>query len=586
MNPIRISLAQVNPTVGDLIGNVDRILSFARRASTAGAHLMVCPELCVSGYPPEDLILKSRFVEDCRRQTGRLAAQVPRGLVVVAGCPWPAPGHAARAYNAAVVLHDGQVKAVYHKMMLPNYGVFDEKRVFAPGDRPLVLDIGGARLSIQICEDSWGVDEGPCARLADDPVDAIVNVSASPYFRGKVSTRQDVLGSTARACACSILYCNLVGGQDELVFDGASFVLDASGAPVARARQFEEDLLTVDVATHRADTASVSARANPVDTVRIEPRPDGGGDGGEPRLEPRLEDHAEVYHALTLGLRDYVEKNRFRTVVVALSGGVDSALVATFAADALGRDRVVGITMPSAYSSAGTRADAARLATALGITLHEVPIGALFAQYRNELAPHWQGREPDVAEENLQARIRGTLIMAFSNKFGWLVLTTGNKSEVAVGYCTLYGDMVGGFAVIKDVPKTLVFDLCRWRNRRGEVIPASIIERPPSAELRPDQRDTDSLPPYDVLDGILERYVEEDQGLAEIVAAGFDAATTEQVLRLVDINEYKRRQSAPGIKITPKAFGRDRRLPITNAYRDRIGAADAETTREHRKDAP
>ena len=586
MDPLRISLAQLNPTVGDLTGNVDRMLCSARRASDAGAHLMVCPELCVSGYPPEDLILKGHFVEDCRRQAERLAALLPDGLVVVAGCPWPDPDDPTRAHNAAVVLHDGQVKAIYRKMVLPNYGVFDEKRVFASGDRPLDLEIDGTRLSVQICEDSWVFDEGPCAGLADDPADAIVNLSASPYFRGKVSTRQDVLGSTARTCGCSVFYCNLVGGQDELVFDGASFVLDAAGAPVARACQFEEDLLTVDLATQRPDTSPVSARANPVDTVRIDPRPDGGGGGGEQRLEPLLEDHAEVYRALTLGLRDYVEKNRFRTVVVALSGGIDSALVATLATDALGGGRVVGITMPSAYSSAGTRADAARLADTLGITLHAVPIEALFAQYRSELEPHWRGREPDVAEENLQARIRGNLIMAFSNKFGWLVLTTGNKSEVAVGYCTLYGDMVGGFAVIKDVPKTLVFDLCRWRNRRGEVIPTSTIERPPSAELRPDQRDTDSLPPYDVLDGILERYVEEDQGVEEIVAAGFDADLVERVLRLVDVNEYKRRQSAPGIKITPKAFGRDRRLPITNAYRDCIGPAVAEKTVGHRKDAP
>ena len=543
MKSLRIALAQINPTVGALAENAEKIRAYAVRAAEAGAGVVVFPELAVSGYPPEDLILKDHFVDDCMGEVERILPALPPGVMCLIGSPWddtPEREPPARAYNAAVVACDGGILGVYRKMLLPNYGVFDEQRVFAAGERPLVVRAGGRRISVQICEDSWCLDQGPCAAFAGGAPELIVNLSASPYHRGKLRSRREALGRAARHGDCPLVYCNLVGGQDELVFDGASLVLDASGGLVARAGQFEEDLLVVDLPL------------------------------GSPRCEPMLPDLEEVYRALSLGLRDYVDKNRFEKVVIALSGGVDSALVGVLAVDALGRERVVGLTMPSPYSSAATLGDARRLAEQLGIPLHEVPIRELFDGYRGALAETFAGRAPDTAEENLQARIRGNLIMAYSNKFGWLVLTTGNKSEVAVGYCTLYGDMVGGFAVLKDVPKTLVWELCRWRNARSErpVIPPTTIDRPPSAELRPDQRDTDSLPPYPVLDPILERYVEQDASVDEIAAAGFDRAMVERVARLVDGSEYKRRQSAPGVKITPKAFGRDRRLPITNAYRD------------------
>ncbi len=545
--PLKIALCQVNPTVGALEKNAERVEAYATRAAEAGADLAIFPELVIAGYPPEDLILKNHFVDDCMEALTKLIDRLPSELTCVVGCPWdnsPVEEPSGTPYNAAVIVRGGEVLHVYRKMLLPNYGVFDEKRVFDKGAEPLVLDVKGHAISIQICEDSWRTDEGPCAQLAGQKLDAIVNLSASPYHRQKLEVRREALGQAARHLHCPILYCNLVGGQDEIVFDGASLGINADGSLLAAAKQFEEDLLLIDLP---AGTANA-------------------------RIEPELDEHAEVYRALTTGLRDYVDKTGFHKVVIALSGGIDSAMVAALAVDALGADRVVGITMPSRYSSEGTRSDAEELARNFGIEFHEVAIAGLFDRYLEDLGPFFAGREEDTTEENLQARIRGNLIMAFSNKFGWLVLTTGNKSEVAVGYCTLYGDMVGGFAVIKDVPKTLVWDLCRWRNKQSDkpVIPPSTIDRPPSAELRPDQKDTDSLPPYEVLDGILERYVERDYSLDEIVADGFDPELVQRIIRLTDINEYKRRQAAPGIKITPKAFGRDRRLPITNAYRDHL----------------
>ena len=554
MNALRIVLGQINPTVGALGPNTQRMAKIASEAAARGARVVVFPELAVTGYPPEDLVLKPHFVEAARAEVQQLAQALPPGLTAIVGTPWPGHG---RAFNAAVVLRDGRIHAVYHKMLLPNYGVFDEKRVFEPGRDPGVIEVDGWRIGLHICEDSWFPEAAPCSALREAGVDAVINLSASPYHRGKLAQREAVLGRAARAVGAPLLYCNLVGGQDELVFDGASLVVDAAGQLVARAQSFAEDQLLLDlprVGKMRAESSNDWKNDAPA-AARIAPAPEGP---------------AEVYAALQLGLRDYVDKNGFRKVLVAISGGIDSALVAAIAVDALGSDRVIGVTMPSQYSSHETLDDAHVLARNLGITLHELPIRRLHEEYLRDLAGLWPDRAPDATEENLQARIRGNLIMALSNKFGWLVVTTGNKSEIATGYCTLYGDMAGGFAVIKDVPKTLVWELARWRNGQAghDWIPATTIERPPSAELRPDQKDTDSLPPYDVLDPIIERYVERDQGLAELVAAGFDAALVQRVLRLIDLNEYKRRQGAPGVKITPKAFGRDRRLPITNHYRE------------------
>ena len=573
MKPLTVALAQQNFTVGALEANADRILAVGRRAAAAGAGLVVFPELALSGYPPEDLVLKPRFLEACERQLQRLARELPPEIVALVGCPRAAE---ARRFNTAVVFHGGREVACYRKMVLPNYGVFDEKRLFDPGEKALVLAVNGRRIGVHICEDSWVRSGEACRRLKPQRLDALVNLSASPYHRGKLDLREDILRQAAIFFGAPVLYGNLVGGQDELVFDGASLALDARGRLTARARQFEEDLLFVSLAgkTRRAPGSRREVR-----TLNLETGvPGTAADAPPTRVEPELEDAAEVYAALTLGLRDYVNKNGFRQVIVSLSGGIDSALVATLAVDALGADRVKGVTMPSQYSSGETLSDAGRLAANLGIELFTLPIQRLYNAFVEELAPVFGARPPDVTEENLQARIRGVLVMALSNKFGWLVLTTGNKSEIATGYCTLYGDMAGGFALIKDVPKTLVYQLAEWRNRRAPdpVIPVSTIERAPSAELRPNQKDSDSLPPYDRLDAILERMVERDEGAADLLAAGFDAATVRRVARLVDRSEYKRRQGAPGLKITPKAFGRDRRMPITNRYDEyEEGAAPA-----------
>ena len=560
MKELVIALAQVNVTVGALAANAEKIAAKAREAAAAGAAVVAFPELAVSGYPPEDLVLKKHFLADGEAQLERLAKELPADAVVIVGCPTAGKDG---AHNSAVVIAGGKIVARYHKMALPNYGVFDEKRVFAAGNQPLVLDVAGTRIGLHICEDSWDTREKACTGLAKAGLDALVNISASPYHRGKLSVREETLGKAAKLLKAPLLYGNLVGGQDELVFDGASLALGADGKLLARAKQFEEDILYVRVPV-RGGTGTPKAEKVPI-LGKTAPK---SSNPWKNAVAPALGDIAEVYAALTLGLRDYVEKNRFRSVVVALSGGIDSALVAALAVDALGKERVAGITMPSQYTSGETLGDAGLLAKNLGIEFHTVSIKGLHEAYLRELGPIWRGRSPDITEENIQARIRGNIVMALSNKFGWLVLTTGNKSELATGYCTLYGDMAGGFAVIKDVPKTLVFELAKWRNARATepVIPPSTIERPPTAELRPNQKDTDSLPPYDVLDPILERYIEQDLGVDEIVAEGFDAATVRRVARMVDRNEYKRRQGVPGVKITPKAFGRDRRMPITNRY--------------------
>jgi len=546
-----IALIQMNPTVGALDANTDRIISSAWEAFNEGARLIVFPELTVSGYPPEDLILKDHFCADCEAQFQRLKEELPPDAYVVVGSPIARNG---KKYNAAMVFHSSEAVGEYCKMLLPNYGVFDEHRVFKAGTEPFVFDIAGQRAAIHICEDSWKPDGAAVASLEGRGIDLLINLSASPYYRNKLNDRIDVLAQTAQKLGTTLLYCNLVGGQDELVFDGASMVFAPDGSRLARAKQFQEDILYFDGQTGKS-APHVEQAFQPA----------------HPRKEPPLPELEEVHEALKLGLKDYVEKIGFERVVVALSGGIDSAIVLAIAVDALGKDRVAAVTMPSQYSSSGTLNDAVEMAAILGVELQTIPIKGLYDGFETELSRIWGAdKTPGIAEENLQARIRGNLIMALSNEYGWLVLTTGNKSEMAMGYCTLYGDMNGGYALIKDVPKTLVFDLCHWRNEQSEapVIPPSIIERPPSAELRPDQKDSDSLPPYEVLDPILEDYVENDMGIDGLIAKGYDEAIVRRVVHAVELSEYKRRQSPPGVKITPKSFDRDRRMPIVNRYRN------------------
>jgi NAD+ synthase (glutamine-hydrolysing) len=554
---VRIALAQIDPTVGDVDGNAAKVAEWIGRAEAAGAELAIFPELCVPGYPAEDLYLKRHFVEANRRAVEELARGVGETTVLVGFAEPAGAGSEGRvAHNSLAVLRRGELRAVYRKNRLPNYAVFDEQRYFVPGDEAATVEVGGERVGLTVCEDLW-VEGPPASTEAAEGAGLIANPSGSPYHRGKGREREAMFAERARAYGAHIAFCNLVGGQDELVFDGHSVVVDPSGATIARAAQFEEELLVCEV-----------------------PATSPG-----PPAEP-LPDLAEVYAALVLGLRDYVRKNGFRHVGLALSGGIDSALVALLAVDALGPQRVSCVVMPSPHSSAATQADARAIAANLGAEALEIPIGEAMEAYeraladefarpeagdRREALPHDPTRpsEADLAAENIQARIRGNLMMALSNRHGWLVLTTGNKSEMSVGYATLYGDMAGGFAAIKDVPKTLVYELVRHRNAATgrELVPASVLEREPSAELRPDQLDSDSLPPYELLDRILEAYVERDLGREEIVAAGLPAAVVDDVIRMVDRSEYKRRQAAPGIRITPRAFGRDRRLPITNRFR-------------------
>lgn len=534
---MRVALAQINPTVGDLDGNAAKIAEWIERAAGAGADLAIFPELCLPGYPAEDLYLKRHFVEANQRAIEELARGVGPGLTALVGFAEPAAAGAdfRHAHNSLGVLSDGQLRAVYRKARLPNYAVFDEQRYFIPEDDPVTIEVAGTRVGLTICEDCW-VEGPPASVEVAQGAELIANPSGSPYHRGKGREREAMFAERARAYGTYIALCNLVGGQDELVFDGHSFVLDPSGEPIARAAQFEEELLVCEIPSSAPG----------------------------PLAEP-LDDLAEVYGALVLGLRDYVVKNDFRHVGIGLSGGIDSALVAQLAVDALGPERVSCVVMPSPHSSKETQEDARTIAANLGCEAIEIPIEGAMGEYERLLdGPS----EPDLATENLQARIRGNLMMALSNRHGWLVLTTGNKSEMSVGYATLYGDMAGGFAVIKDVPKTLVYELVRHRNERAgrELVPASVLERAPSAELRPDQRDSDSLPPYELLDRVLEAYVERDQGREEMVAAGMPADVVDEVVRLVDRAEYKRRQAPPGVRITPKGLGRDRRLPITNRF--------------------
>jgi NAD+ synthase (glutamine-hydrolysing) len=535
---MKIALAQLNLCVGDIAGNTTRIIDTLRRARDEGARLVAFPELAVTGYPPEDLLFRPGFHARAAHALRRIAAAT-HGITVVVGHPEKI-GDAV--YNSASVLEDGEVRAVYRKQRLPNYEVFDEKRYFTPGDAPAIIDLDGVAVGLSICEDIWDPATAVAARKAG--AELILNINASPYSANKRAARVAAVQAAVAAAALPVLYVNLVGGQDELVFDGGSLAVAADGAIVAAAPEFEEALLTVDL-----------VRAG--DHLAI---------GGP--IAPALLGVEAVYRALVLGVRDYIGKNHFKGAVIGLSGGIDSALTLAVAVDALGAENVAAISMPSRYTAQMSIDDALEQARRQGCECHVVGIEAPFSAFNDILAPVFAGRAADVTEENIQARCRGIILMAYSNKTGRIVLTTGNKSEMAVGYATLYGDMAGGFAPLKDCPKTLVYELAIWRNlqQSAPVIPPRVIEREPSAELRPDQKDSDSLPPYDVLDPILERYVELDQTPQQIAAAGFALDTVKRVARLVDRNEYKRRQAAPGVRLSTRAFGRDRRFPITSRY--------------------
>lgn len=555
--------------VGDIPGNRARVRDAIVRATAAGADLVLTPELALTGYPPEDLLLRPDFARASREALDALAAEVDRGVAVVGFVEWDGDCH-----NSAAIIADGRVQAVYRKRFLPNYGVFDEARYFAPGREQMVLDVRGARVGIVICEDIW-YSEPVAGDLALARLDLICCISASPFHSRKGDWRERMLGTRAGDSAAALAFCNQVGGQDELVFDGRSVVFDAGGELVARAAQFEEEILLADIdlglPTRRRLHAPLLRRleqSNVPQPVCISAAPVVGGAHPVGGVADLRDEGGELWGALVTGLRDYVDKNGFPSVVVGLSGGIDSALTATLAVDALGAERVLGVSLPSRFTSARSMEDATALAQSLAIRLHVVPIAPVVDAFEGALADMFASHGPDVTEENLQARARGTLLMGISNKLGPLVLATGNKSEMSVGYSTLYGDMVGGFAPLRDVYKTWVYRLARWRNAQAgrDLIPHSTIERPPTAELRPDQLDTDNLPPYDLLDQILEGYVEQDLGVAELAARGLPADVSAAVIRMVERAEYKRRQGPVGIKITPRAFGRDRRMPITNRY--------------------
>ena len=569
MRTLRVGLAQINTTVGDLAGNSERILEAARRAAAAGADLVAFPELALTGYPPEDLLIRAPFIENATRALHGLAQRAEGLPPLIVGCI----EFDRQLYNSAAVLHRGRIAGTYRKHFLPNYGVFDEYRYFQPGEAAPLFLIGDVEVGLTICEDLW-FPGGPMRAEALAGARVIVNINASPFHAGKPHFRERMVATRASDNTVAIVWVNQAGGQDELVFDGNSAVFGPDGEVIARAASMAEDLIVADIPIGQivqrqlhdvrlrrerretdqpppiVVTTETSSRTQPLPPYRLE----------------RPGNIEEVYRALVLGTRDYVRKTGFSDVIVALSGGIDSALVGTIAMDALGADHVQGVSLPSRYSSEGSIADAQQLADNLGIRLVSMPIEAIHQSALDTLAREFAGTEAGTAEENVQSRIRGLLMMALSNKFGSMVLTTGNKSEYACGYTTLYGDMAGGFAVIKDVPKTLVYELARYRNGVSEVIPRNSIEKPPSAELRPDQLDADSLPPYAILDPIVEAYVEDDRPLEEIVAMGFEEATVRRIIDLINRNEYKRRQAPPGVKITPRAFGRDRRLPLASKY--------------------
>ncbi len=551
---IRIAQAQINTTVGDFQANSAKIIDVIKNAHDQRVDIVTFPELSICGYPPEDLLLKPGFLQDNLSALDQVREYTEEITAVV--------GHAdyldGNVYNAASVFQNRQLTATYHKIELPNYGVFDEKRYFVEGSHSVVFEMNQIRFFLTICEDIWIPGGFPEESVKAAGVNVILNISASPFHAGKLDTRLQIASRFARIGNAFLCFNNLVGGQDELVFDGGSFVMDPQGKVVSRAKRFREEILVCDI---QIDAQKMPERKGPADEGEVfSPVAEVSG-----RLD-------EIYQALVLGTKDYVTKNGFEKVLIGLSGGIDSALTAVIAVDALGPENVVGVTMPSQYTSGETLCDAELLAKSLKIRLIAIPIRDIFQAYLDAIDDIMDNKQHGIAHENIQARIRGNLLMALSNQLGWLVLTTGNKSEIAVGYCTLYGDMAGGFAVIKDVPKTLVFELSEYvNNSRGqEIIPKTVIARPPSAELRPDQKDEDALPPYPMLDSILHAYVEEDKGPDEIIEAGFDRKIVKDVLRMVNLNEYKRRQTPPGVKITPKAFGRDRRLPITNAYLKRL----------------
>jgi NAD+ synthase (glutamine-hydrolysing) len=589
MRTLRLGLAQINPTVGDLDGNFARVVAGIERARAQGVELLVFPEMVLPGYPPEDLLLRPSFIERTIQRTRDLLPH-SAGLTVIVGTI----ERDGDLYNAAAVLHDGKWVGTARKRYLPNYGVFDENRYFMSETRSSVFRRGEIVFGVSVCEDIW-VPGGPIEdQVVRGGAEVVLNLSASPYHAGKAAFRRRMITTRAADHLCIVGFVNLVGGQDEIVFDGASMIVDQQGRMLASGALFAEDLLVADLdldevfnarlhdtrlRTERAMEAESALPRIDLAPPRVADAPEAGGAGSavaapaaRPAIQPRparpeLTPIAEIYEALVLGTRDYVAKNGFETVVLGLSGGIDSALCACLAVDALGAERVVGVSMPSEYTSEASKADAEALARSLGIRFHTIPIRDVVEAYGRALEPAFEGREPDTTEENLQARIRGNYLMALSNKFRWLVLTTGNKSETSVGYSTLYGDTAGGFAALKDVYKTQVYELARHRNARQAAIPERTLTRAPSAELRPGQTDQDTLPPYETLDAILKLYVEEDRSPAEIAKQGFDAETARRIARMVDAAEYKRRQSPPGIKITQRAFGKDRRLPITNRWR-------------------
>jgi NAD+ synthase (glutamine-hydrolysing) len=565
METLRIALAQINPTVGDLKGNREKIIKYIIQAQKIGVNIISFPELVLTGYPPEDLLLKKHFITDNLREL-RTIVKCTEDIIAIVG--FVDRDKKNNIYNAAGIIYNGRLKGIYHKIELPNYGVFDEKRYFQHGKNPLVFLLGSIVFGVNICEDIWK-SEGVAKIQARQGAKLIINISSSPYYAGKCRERKKMLAKRAQETKTFICYNNLIGGQDELVFDGNSMILSSKGDIVAEGRQFEEDLVVADLSFFPMDRLRLNKKLR--NCIRL-----GSLKYTKRLFLPKREFKNlnridEIYTALVLGTRDYIKKNGFKKAVIGLSGGIDSSLTAVIACDAIGKENITGLSMPSRYSSEETQTDAKRLANNLGIRLITVPIEEIFRIYLSVLENEFLGFPKDMTEENLQARIRSNILMAFSNKFSWLVLTTGNKSETSVGYCTLYGDMAGGFAVIKDVPKTLVYELAKFVNIREDriLIPESIFLRAPSAELKENQKDQDSLPEYSVLDAILKEYIENDKSFEQIkLSTRFDSKIIKEVIQRIDRNEYKRRQAPPGIKITPKAFGKDRRLPITNRYRE------------------
>ena len=557
MDKVRVAISQINPTVGDLKGNTEKILFCLKQAVKKDCDLVVFPELVITGYPPEDLLLKPHFIKENLRCLDTITSAT-KDIIAIVGF---ADLHRNSVYNASAVLENKKVRAVYHKIRLPNYGVFDEKRYFEPGKNNAIVKARDFSFGINICEDLWA-SEDALLKKSLQGAQFLINISASPYHVDKINERQDIFSKKAKKFKIPIVYCNLIGGQDELVFDGRSGVFNDSGKLIAMAKPFEEDMLIVDLLLK---PKKISRTKNIIIDYKIKKKKCALADRG---LAKKMAQAEEIYSALVLGVRDYVRKNNFRKVMLGISGGIDSALVACIAVDALGKANVLALSMPSQYSSAETQLDAERLSRNLGIRSVKIPIGEIFTAYTSTLSSHFAGMQSDVTEENIQARIRGNILMAFSNKFGCLLLNTGNKSETSVGYCTLYGDMAGGFSVIKDVPKNLVYALARFKNKEREkdIIPKAILKRPPSAELRPNQKDQDTLPPYDILDEIINLYIERDVSFSDIIKKVKDRGLVKNVLKMIDANEYKRRQSPPGIKIMPRSFGRDRRMPITNKY--------------------